>query len=139
MKCVRIILTYFICQINIHMNILTDKWMLIWTNEYSNVRCCSTYSFCHGMKHFNLTSDEQNEMFHLFIWAFICSYECSNEHMNMISKSYVATHFGQKLTPCFRDLDVCFWGKPNLQTFRKIIFVKIFHKIFGAHPARARL
>ena len=57
----------------------------------------------------------------------------------MISKSYVATNFGQELIHFFRDLNVCFWEKLNLQTFRKTIFVKNFHKIFGAHPARVRL
>ena len=57
----------------------------------------------------------------------------------MISKSYVATNFGKLLIPSFRDLYVCFLEKLNLQTFRYIIFAKLFHKFFGAHPARARL
>ena len=58
---------------------------------------------------------------------------------HMISKRHVATHFGKILTLFFRDSGVCFWAKLNLQTFRYIIFAKIFHKMFGAHPARVRL
>ena len=60
-------------------------------------------------------------------------------NFNMISKSYVWTHFGKLLSGVFRELDVCFWGKLNLQIFRYIIFAKIFWNFIGAHPARVRL
>ena len=60
-------------------------------------------------------------------------------HIHLISKSYVGTNFGQISTGRFRGLDVCFWVKLNLQTFKYIIFSNIFHKFFGANSALARL